>query len=184
MKLFRILFILIILLTITSCKTEKSSEKILDDFLKITKENSEYILYDNSVRASGILRGKDILLDIDYNIYYSNGLPTGKILYFLGEKKFIEIDMDINYTNNMVSGSIKVYKENGVETEIEYLNIISRIENFIDLETAQPILMWYLANPKNIFERVDFFSDGKKISSIKNGEYYYDEEKGNIFELP
>lgn len=187
MKLFRIVIILTILLIGVSCNSNKTNEKVLEGLLKVEKVDSEYFLYNNDKKASGILKGKDTILGLSYDIYYLNGRPTGKIIYFNENHKMIEIDMNINYRDLKGNGSIKIYEDNGSKVLIEgmqYLNVISKLENFIDLKNARPTLKWYLENPTNIFEQVDIISSGKKISSIKDEKYYFYDEDGVAFEIP
>lgn len=186
MKKLKIFLLLIFTLFILACKKDKK-ERFLEGPLTIENKDSIYLLYEQDKPATGILKGKDMILGLNYDIYYVEGKPTGKTIYFNENQKLIEVDMLFDYANDTATGSVKIFDYNGNNVAIlgmQYLNIISKPENFIDLKNAKPSLKWYLENPVNIFTQVDILNADKKISSIKNDKYFFYDDEGQAYEVP
>lgn len=186
MKKLKIFTLLIFTLFVLSCKKEKK-ETFLEGPLTIENKNGLYLLYDQDKPATGILKGKDLILGLNYDMYYVDGKPTGKTIYFNETQKMMEVDVLFDYANDIATGSVKIFDYNGNNVAIigtQYLNIISKPENFIDLKNAKPTLKWYLENPVNIFSQVDILNADKKISSIKDNRYFFYDDEGQAYEVP
>lgn len=187
-KILKLTVLFIFTMFIFACGSKKEK---LNNFLlgPLTIENKDgtYLLYDQNKLATGILKGKDLILGLNYDMYYLNGQPTGKVIYFNETQKMIEVDMNFDYSKDSATGSIKIFNYNGNDVAIlgmQYLNIVSKPENFVELKNARPSLKWYLENPANIFTEVEIFNDNKKISSIKDNRYFFYDEEGQTYEIP
>lgn len=182
----KLLLILIFAIVIFGCK-KNTKEEFLEGPLTIENKNEIYLLYDKDKLATGILKGKDLILGLNYDMYYVEGRPTGKVIYFNETQKMMEVDVNFDYVNDSAVGTVKIFDYNGNNVAIvgiQYLNIISKPENFIDFKNARPTLKWYLENPVNVFSQVDILSGNKKISSIKNEKYFFYDEEGTAYEVP
>lgn len=182
----KILLIFMLITFLLACKKNKT-EEFLEGPLTIENKNGTYLLYDQDKLATGVLKGKDLILGLNYDMYYIDGKPTGKTVYFNETQKMIEVDVNFDYTNDIATGMVKIFDYNGNNVAIvgmQYLNIISKPENFIDLKNARPTLKWYLENPVNIFTQVDILNGDKKISSIKDNKYFFYDEEGLAYEVP
>ncbi|MBQ3437451.1 MAG: hypothetical protein IJG31_02940 [Fusobacterium sp.] len=186
MKRIKIVILLVFAIFLFACKKEKK-ENFLEGPLTIENKNGTYLLYDRDKPATGILKGKDMIIGLNYDMYYTDGMATGKVNYFNGEQKIMEVDMEIDYPNDIAKGTVKIYdyNENKIaKVGMQYLNIISKPENFIDLDNARPTLKWYLENPVNVFSQVDILNGETKISSIKDEKYFFYDEEGSSYEVP
>ncbi len=182
----KILLIFMLITFLLACKKNKN-EEFLEGPLTIENKNGTYLLYDQGKLATGVLKGKDLILGLNYDMYYIDGKPTGKTVYFNETQKMIEVDVNFDYTNDIAAGMVKIFDYNGNNVAIvgmQYLNIISKPENFIDLKNARPTLKWYLENPVNIFTQVDILNGDKKISSIKDNKYFFYDDEGLAYEVP
>lgn len=181
-----LLLIIVFTTFLLACKKDKT-ETFLEGPLTIENKNNVYFLYDQDKLATGILKGKDMILGLNYDMYYIDGKPTGKIIYFNETQKMIEVDINFDHTNDIATGTIKIFDYNGNNVAIvgmQYLNIISKPENFIDFKNARPTLKWYLENPVNVFSQVDILNGDKKISSIKDNRYFFYDDEGLSYEVP
>lgn len=187
MKRIRINIILLILSIFLFACGKGKKDNFLEGPLTIESKEGVYLLYNKDKLATGVLKGRDMIIGLNYDMYYFEGRPTGKIDYFNEDKKAIEVDMKFDYENNIASGNVKIfdYNENNVaKVGMQYLNIISKPENFIDIDNARPTLKWYLENPVNIFEQVDILNGEAKISTIRDDKYFFYDEEGNSYEIP
>lgn len=188
MKKVKLLILLILTIFMIACnKKEEKNDKFLEGPLTVENKEGVYLLYDQEKLATGILKGRDLILGLNYDMYYVDGKPTGKTIYFNENQKMMEVDMKFDYANDIATGTIKIFDYTGNNVAVvgmQYLDIISKPENFVDLKNATPNLKWYLENPTNVFTQVDILNGDKKISSIRDERYFFYDEEGLAYEVP
>lgn len=180
-----ILKILLLCIFLTACFKENEN-KTIDGVLSFEQKDGKTILLEDSKLANGIIKGHDDILNLEYEIKFKNGLPTGDITFLNQGQKFIELMMAFNFTTHKATGDIKIFdidRDGNVVVNMEYKDIDSQIDNFIDTSRMKPTLNWYVDNPINVFKKVEISSYGKKISSIKEGKYYFYDDDGQEIEL-
>lgn len=179
------IIILIFIIIFSSC-FNNDEEKILNGVFSFEQNKGKTLLLVDNKLANGIVKGHDDILNLEYEMKYKKGLPTGEIIFLNQGQKFIELNMQFNFTNHEAKGNIKIFdidRDGNIVVNMEYNNIVSTIENFINLKKMKPNLNWYVDNPLNVYKNVDTTSYGKKISSIKNGKYLFYDDEGQEIEL-
>lgn len=182
-KLFLLIFIFSIFLV--SCKKEENNQVLNGEFSFEQKDNKTLVLCDNKL-ANGIIQGSEDILELDYEMFFKKGLPTGKILFYDDNKLLVETALNFNYSTQKATGEIKIFDTNSEDKKVVniiYKNIDSTVDKFLDLATMKPSLNWYVDNPLNIFSAVEVFKMGKKIAAVSEGKYLFFDDEGNAFDV-
>lgn len=177
---------LVLIFIFTSCFYKEDSNQILTGVVSFENKDGKNIVLSDHRKATGIIQGKEDLFDMDYDMKFKEGIPTGEITFFNNNDKMIDMHLDLDFKNSIARGNIEIFfkDEHDGKDYIyhEYRNIEADIENFLDTELMKPTLKWYIGNTIDIFRHVEEYRLGKKISEIRDKkQIFYDDEENPVY---